>query len=81
MENLEIQNSITEVHICQQLLKPNCRNDDSYLDEILKSTDPLSSEGQSISKSQFTQQYNDKLMANDSRVRKRLEEEAYNALK
>ncbi|KAL5263568.1 hypothetical protein ACHWQZ_G008814 [Mnemiopsis leidyi] len=59
------------------------RNDDSYLDEILKSSDPLNSESQSqgMSRSQFTQQYNDRLMANDSRVRKRLEDEAYNALK
>lgn len=62
------------------------RNDDSYLEEILQSADSLSSndrgdKGQGVSRDQFMKQFNSKMNAEESAVKKRLEEEAYAALK
>jgi len=61
------------------------RTDDSYLDEILKGSEAMTQPGApqntGMTKQQFQAQYSDKINTEESRVKKRLEEEAYAALK
>ena len=75
---------LVQVHL--NLFRFHYRNDDSYLEEILQSADSLSSndrgdKGQGVSRDQFMKQFNSKMNAEESAVKKRLEEEAYAALK
>lgn len=56
------------------------RTDESYLDDILKGSETIANPGpQGMSRAQFMQHYDKRAEA--SEVKKRLEKEAYDALK